>query len=212
MIRLSVALLLISFGAFAADGSANNFVIDGSRPYAYLAFDHIGPRKPTQANDSNVGLWLRIVNNSRVPVVVSTFGLTTGDPGTGVYYEVIPDVIAKVSEGVTVGETGTDCPSRPAGMPNGLPGAELQSATVISPGRDLLFGVSRNSVGPEWFVRVKCALKVGSNDTGPGPYTELDFFEHQIPSGVRSGQTRGDATLRHAPEVLLSHEVGHLKR
>lgn len=185
MIRLLAALLLIQLGGFAAGDSVNNFVIDSSRPYAYLAFDHIGPRKPTQASDSNVGLWLRLVNNSRIPLVVATFGLTTGDPGAGVYYEVVPDVIAKVSENEAVDGSRTDCPSRPSGMPNGLPGSELQSATVVSPGHELLFGVPRNSVGQEWFLRVKCALKAGSNHSGPGPYTELDFFEHQILSSTR---------------------------
>lgn len=190
MIRLSVAVILLRFVSSAADDNISNFVIDPSRPYVYLTFDHIGPRKPTQVNDSNVGIWLRLVNNSHIPLVVVTFGLTTGDPGPGVYYEVIPDVTAKVSEGAAVAESRSGCPGRPAGMPDGLPGAGLQSTTVISPGHDLLFGVPRDSVGPEWFLRVKCALRVGSNRAGPGPYTELDFFEHQIPYGARDRQSR----------------------
>jgi hypothetical protein len=209
MIRLTIAFLLMRLGACAADAVVNDFVIDSSRPYAYLAFDHIGVRKPTQASDSTAGLWLRVVNNSRVPLLVATFGLTTGDPGAGVYYEVIPDVTAKVYAGEVLAGTDTDCAGGPVGMPNGLPGAELQSATVIAPGHDLLFGVPRNSIGPGWFMRVKCTLKVGSNRSGPGPYTELDFFENQIPSDAPGGHHQGNAASVHSPERLANHEAKH---
>ena len=64
-------------------------MIDPSKPYVYLIFDHIGKREPISKHEPATGIWLRLVNNCRVPVIIATFDPGTGDPGLGVYDEII---------------------------------------------------------------------------------------------------------------------------
>jgi hypothetical protein len=164
-----------------------DFVLNPAKSYVYVQFDHVGPRKPLREGEGNVGLWLRIVNNCRVPITVPSFGLTSGDPGVGVLDEVVPDVLTtSVSagrDGLNLSETGTSQPA-PSDPKNSLPqgySAEVSSMTRILPGKDLLFSVPLNHVGDKWFMRVRFVLDVNKPSVGTGPYTYLDFFKAQIP-------------------------------
>src|SRR5712692_3054608 len=68
-----------------------DFVIDPSKHYVYLKFDHVGDREPLSADEPSKGLWLRLVNNCRLPITVATFNTENPgpDPGIGVYDEVV---------------------------------------------------------------------------------------------------------------------------
>jgi hypothetical protein len=177
MPKISLFLALVVLGAAGQD-KPNDFLLDSSRPYVYLKFDHIGPLKPQQEGEGGIGLWLRIVNNCRVPIAVRSFGVNTGDPGVGVLYEVIPiaqpDIVISGDSGIPIGETGGEMQISP---PKGY-SAELSSITRIAPGKDLLFSVPRNHVSNNWFIRVKFWLAIGSS---PGPFSQLDFLEDQVP-------------------------------
>src|SRR5581483_7712034 len=85
-------LVLVAFVAFPASAQQNvtsDFVIDQSKPYAYLKFDHIGPRKPTQSGESDLGLWLKVVNNCRIPIVFRGSSSLPGNPGVTLMDKVI---------------------------------------------------------------------------------------------------------------------------
>ncbi len=69
MKRLLATLLLLTFDTYGQN-PLPRFLLDGSRPYAYLQFDHVGVRKPIEAGEGSEGLWLRIVNNCVVPIAV----------------------------------------------------------------------------------------------------------------------------------------------
>jgi hypothetical protein len=68
-----------------------DFLIDPSKPYVYLETDHIGPRKPGNEHEPNTGIYLRLKNNCRLPIIVSTFGGPIGgtDGEVGVMDEVV---------------------------------------------------------------------------------------------------------------------------
>jgi hypothetical protein len=157
----------------------SDFVLNPAKPYVYLQFDHVGPRKPLRDGEGNVGLWLRIVNNCREPITVPTFGLTSGDPGVGVFDEIIPDML---TTSVTADPSGT-APAAPIRPPEGY-SAEVFSMTHILPGKDLLFSVPLNHVSNQWFMRIRFILDVDKPSLGTGPYTYLEFFETQIPPGA----------------------------
>lgn len=191
--RMTACFMLFALATAYAHSPDKSFVIDGTRPYAYLQFDHIGPRKPLHEGEPLVGLWLRIVNNCRVPIEVKSYGVPTGDPGTGVFDEVIP----LQQDGITVQADSLEVPLStgdkavkefaniaPTKIPQGY-SAELSSATRILPGGDLLFSVPRDHVSRNWFLRVKFTLAVNEPAVGPGPFTELDFFNDQIPTSNR---------------------------
>jgi hypothetical protein len=52
--------------------SGSDFVIDSSKPYVYLELDHVGPREPLRGGEPTAGLWLRLKNNCKLPIVVVT--------------------------------------------------------------------------------------------------------------------------------------------
>jgi len=49
-------------------------------PIAYLKFDHIGPGIPRGADEPAQRIWLRLVNNCRLPIVVGTISVPDGSP------------------------------------------------------------------------------------------------------------------------------------
>jgi hypothetical protein len=76
LLRRCSALLLAltsSLGGLART-TQENFVLDSSKPFVYLKFERIGPRKPVLKAEAPLGLWLRLVNNCRVPIQVGTVG------------------------------------------------------------------------------------------------------------------------------------------
>jgi hypothetical protein len=86
----SVMVLLGMASTALAQISSNNFEIDDTKPYVYIKFDHIGDRKPVNDWESTKGLWLRLVNNCRLPISISVMDPGTGDPGGIVNFEVVP--------------------------------------------------------------------------------------------------------------------------
>jgi hypothetical protein len=205
--RKLACILLFAVAAMYAQSPDTSFVLDGTKPYVYLQFDHVGPRKPLHEGEPSTGLWLRIVNNCKVPIGVRSYGVTTGDIGTGVFDEIIP-----VQQGITVqayfGEISLSTDEKPTQttaneqstkMPEGY-SAELSSVTRVLPGQSLLFSVPRNHVSRDWFLRVKFALAVSKPSVGPGPFTELDFFNEQIPALLGKAD----------PKDTLLHESGHV--
>jgi hypothetical protein len=190
--RKLAAILLIAVATVCAQNPETGFVLNRSKPYVYLQFDHVGPRKPLHEGEPSTGLWLRIVNNCKVPISVRTYGVTTGDIGAGVLDEIIPvdqgiEVQADYGEATVStygGPTQETANRRPENIPEGY-SAELSSMTRVLPGTSLLFSVPRNHVSRDWFLRVKFALAVSPPSVGPGPFTELDFYNGQIPASSR---------------------------
>lgn len=68
MILFAVTLVLASECKSQVQGE--QISIDATKPYVYLVFDHIGPRKPLRIGEPDEGIWLRLVNNSKYPISV----------------------------------------------------------------------------------------------------------------------------------------------
>ena len=208
MKRAIFALLLMATGMYAQSADTS-FVLDGSKPYAYLEFDHLGPRKRLQQGEDSQGLWLRVVNNCKVPIGVRTYGVTSGDLGIGVFDEVIP-----IQQIFSVQADSGEIPleqdkSQPRAqeksqqrIPQGY-SAEVFSVTRVLPGHSLLFSVPRDHVSRDWFMRVKFTLDVSKPSVGTGPRTELDFFNEQIPAALGKAnpkrRSRARSRVPHLP-------------
>jgi hypothetical protein len=181
-----IPLLLICFSiTTSAQVKPSDFVLDSSMPYAYLKFDHVGPRTPLYTGDDPQGLWLRIVNNCRAPITVTWYASPPSGPGVAVIDEVIPVSSAGVRaytdvEGPTIKEIRK---SPPPGY-----SSEVGSLIQIPPGKDLLISVPRNHVSKDWYMRVTFTLDVGQ-PSGTVPRTELDFYEELIPAQVGKAAT-----------------------
>lgn len=191
-------LMLVAASCVAGQQPASDFVLVPSKPYVYLQFDHVGPRKPIQEGETKTGLWLRIVNNCRVPIMVPTFGLTTGDPGVGVLDEVVSNtpmltVFSEQNEVNSSGESssGDSKPKQPAAtagseQPLGY-SAEVFSMTRLLPGKEMLFSVPIDHVGDRWFMRVRFVLDVENPRSSVEPNSYLTFFKAQIPAASVAG-------------------------
>src|SRR5271169_768657 len=84
-------------GAQSADPKTS-FVIDPNRPYVYLKFDHVGPGIPRDESEPKMRIWVRLMNNCRVPIVVSENGTPDGSPKEErqIMYEVVPTVVPSI--------------------------------------------------------------------------------------------------------------------
>jgi hypothetical protein len=81
----------------------SQFLIDVSKPYAYLEVDHVGPRKPVRENEPDVGIWLRMKNNCRIPIGVVAVETQAKSGVNGVILE---DQIVPNAQGPATGGDG----------------------------------------------------------------------------------------------------------
>ena len=74
------------------DASGNAFLIDSTKPYVYLEMDHIGRRKALLSGESEQGIWLRLHNNSNVPITIISIRKKPGkqEPIIALADEVVP--------------------------------------------------------------------------------------------------------------------------
>jgi hypothetical protein len=84
---------------------AKQFVIDTNRPFVYLQFEHVGQSDSKCYDEPTDRVWLRLVNNSAVPIRIMASGAPEDCPydEVRIMYEVIPDRESLViAEGASV--------------------------------------------------------------------------------------------------------------
>src|ERR1700688_454107 len=108
MRRLRYAALIsaLTLRCLAQSGPTPKLVLDEAKPIVYVELDHIGPRPPVEVDEPNRGLWLRLVNNSVVPIEVQTMGTSTDPELT-----LVPDEI--VGRWIRIEESAASEPKRP---------------------------------------------------------------------------------------------------
>lgn len=188
MLLRACVVLALAVQVTAAQGVSNSFVIDASNPYVYLKFDHVGRRVPLSLSEPHEGLWLRLVNNCRVPVVVSLYN--SGPGGLALFDKIIPagPSLSPPMGKATMGQDGqpiehrNESKSKP---PQGY-SAEVSSTTSIQPGKSLLFSVPIDHVSSYWYLEVRVTLTpLGSHEVSE-PETPLSFHWLDIPKDVRA--------------------------
>jgi hypothetical protein len=173
--RIVMATILLStlVASGFAQTSSKQFVIDQSKPYGYLKFDHVGERRPVKEGESSKGLWLRLVNNCYLPITIRTFG--TDDLQVGVDFEVVRAPLHVLSK------------DEPTGVPPVGYRTENPDIKTISPKKDFLFSVPVNSVTKAWYIQVRFDLGLTAPSRGAyHPYSLADFTWYDIPETDRS--------------------------
>lgn len=160
--------------------SSKNFVIDDTKPYVYIKFDHVGTRKPSNDWESTKGLWLRLVNNCRLPISISVMDPGTGESGVALSFEVVPES----------GLFGPDAEQRKK-MPFGY-SFDIGTLVTIPPKGDLLFSVPAESVTKQWYIQVRFQFLLPEPKTKKfvpsgnyDPYLVADFDWDNIPEKYR---------------------------
>lgn len=189
--RWAVIALAFSLSAPVSWGQtvAQGFVVDASKPFVFVEFDHIGMRKPLSPSESQQGLWLRVVNNCRIPIRVDTFDLGTGDPGMAIFDEVVP---VKPYAGY-ITSSGEIHSGVPINVPQGY--VLLNKSVihkVIPPRESLLFSVPANHVQAEWHIQFSFQFDLPERATGQQePISLLKFYWVDIPARYREATTPG---------------------
>jgi hypothetical protein len=187
MKNLALAIMLL-FGASALsqEKSPLDFVLDHSKPYVYLKFDHIGPRKPHQDGEVSTGLWLRVVNNCRIPIVFRASGGLPGDIEEPVLEDEVVEeepllqIVASDPEIEGYRKDEELRQERLKQKPHGY-SSEVSGVVTVQPGKELLFSFPVNHVDEYWYLRVKFALNLERSSVVTGPFTYLPFYKWDIP-------------------------------
>jgi|WetSurMetagenome_2_1015567.scaffolds.fasta_scaffold57805_1 hypothetical protein len=177
-----IYIILFLSSISAKENAALPFLLNSSKPYVYLEFDHAGDRMPIYPNESKKGIWLKFVNNCRIPVTIKTFDPGSGDPGIGVQHEVVPIQSASFS-GSSDDRTKEDALHRDLKPPSGY-SAELATIRTVKPGESVLFSVPLDNLSPNWYLRVEFTLDV-SGQRGGQPYSYAEFRWEKLPKIVR---------------------------
>jgi len=156
----------------AQSGPTPKLALDGARPIVYIAFDHIGARPTVEGDEPNRGLWLRLVNNSVVPIEVQTMTTSTKPELT-----LVPDEI--VGRWIRISESDEPEPKEPPGY-----GTPPGSPELIQPGKSLLFSVPVTHVSRSWYMRVPFRLHLPPIKHGIQPLSYAEFTLEDLPENL----------------------------
>jgi len=179
-LRIAICLALFNLPSLAQE-KPSDFVLDHSKPWAYLRLDHVGPRKPVFRGEGQVGIWLRLVNNCRVPFKLFSLGPGPDDQGVLLLDRVVrPEVGFTISSSIPLEPTPEADQTRlPAGYWGR--GSDLPHIVTVNPGEDVLFSVPRDHVGPQWDMRLEFFLDDGRSSVPTGPSCYVSFSESELP-------------------------------
>jgi hypothetical protein len=177
-------IILVIASSGLAQVTPERFVIDESKPYVYLKFDHIGSREPANSEESTKGLWLRLVNNCNLPIKISVFDVGTRNAGVGVNFEV-------VRRAGWIDPESADHQKMPLGY-----SVDIGMTKRIPPKGDLLLSVPTETVAKDWYIRVRFDFDLPAPKGRYHPYSVVDFTWNEIPERF----TQGD------PSIPIVHE------
>ncbi len=143
--------------------------LDSTKPFVYVKFDHSGPRSPQRSDEPSQGLWLRLVNNSVLPIFMRVHS-SIDDPEMTILEDVVTPQIRRIPK------TGfVDYGPMPHGYATA---ADVTSVLTLKPGENVLFSVPVNHVAPGWFLQVAFQFDVPPVEHGaaqPVCYAAFDW-------------------------------------
>jgi hypothetical protein len=171
--------------------------LDPTRPIVYIEFDHAGPREPIENGEPKQGIWLRLVNNSVVPIDVEAMGTSTNSK-----LVILPDVITPIERRIP--RSGVSREEMPVGYASGMGVAQ-----TIAPGKDLIFSVPANHVSLNWFMQVPFRFSLPPVQKGGQPICYATFIWEDLPESYRDSGMRNPTGATTRPDSTLLHESGH---
>jgi hypothetical protein len=192
MMRTAFMFCVIGIVAFASCRTARTqtapkLALDAAKPFAYIEFDHTGPRQPLEPDEPSRGLWLRLVNNSVYPITLRVHGSLT-DPDAPVVQDIITPQTRMIPK---------------SGLPDYGPipkgyatGSDVASVLTINPGKGVLFSVPVNHVGPGWYLQVSFQFDLPPTENGAAqPVCYAGFTWDDIPEKFRWDGKAGGASF-----------------
>lgn len=194
----AVPILVMMTALTLSSQEVPKVVLNVAKPIVYVEFDHTGPREPVEDGEPKLGLWLRLVNNSVIPIDVEVMNTATKSG-----FLLLPDVITPIEQRIP--QSGPTHERMPLGYASGL-----GTVQTISPGKDLVFSVPVNHVSPNWFMQVPFRFSLPPVKEGGQPICYAPFIWEDLPQSYRelNGGHSGSAETR--PGNTLLHESGHV--
>jgi len=181
---MMIFVLLFAISAFSQDLKPSDFIIDSSKPFVYLKFNHIGLVKPNPDSTAENYLWLKVINNCRLPIVFSSQGPLPGYPGVS-----IEDEVVEQEQGIQV-ISNLDMEDfdkhqelrkeRLKHKPQGY-SFEVSGVVHVQPGKEIIVSFPLNHVDDFWYLRIKFAFDLNRSSASLGPYIYLPFYKWDIP-------------------------------
>jgi hypothetical protein len=145
---------------------------DTAKPFVYIKFDHAGPREPLEQGERPRGLWLKLVNNSEFPIVVSARSSRT-EPELIVLDDIVTPAIREFH-----GPEPMDYGSMPHGYASA---SDISGGTTIEPDKGIVFSIPENHVAPGWFIQVAFQFDMPPLEHGAQPVCYVAFDWDDLP-------------------------------
>jgi len=134
------------------------FLVNKERPFVYLQFDHVG-KEPRFNENEPYRIWLRLVNNCRVPIVIRTSGVPDGSPAgeVGLLHNVVADPPpSRASGGSILGASPklAESPAVTDPMPSGGYDIDVSSTATLRASESLLFSIPINHLSRTWHTEI----------------------------------------------------------
>lgn len=183
MTKIRYALVSVSLGVLCAPVLAQStkmgkdFLIDVSRPFVYIKFDHIGPGAPRNSSEPNSRIWLRLRNNCRIAILVRANGVPDDSPKdeVGLEYDVVANPAIKGMVSFSTSDNGrSETQATRSAQNSGAKGEEIPrgymeevaSLVTIGPGEEILFSMPVNHLSDRWHVEIPFDFELSR---GKGP-------------------------------------------
>jgi hypothetical protein len=173
----ALALISLATSPGARCQSQSKLVLNTTRPFVYVEFDHIGQRVPEADDEPPRGLWLRLVNNSVFPILVRVHNSETVKDRA-----IVEDVVTAVQIRRIPKEGFADYGAMPTGYASAL---DVAGSERIGPGKVLLFSVPINHVAPTWYFQVPFQFDLPPTKHGAQPVCYVAFEWDNIPEKSR---------------------------
>ncbi len=173
----AIGILTIASCCTAQAQTAPKLALDATKPFVYIEFDHSGPRQPLEPDEPSRGLWLRLVNNSVFPIILRVHSSLTDLEMT-----ILEDIITPQTRMIPKSGLPDYGP-----MPRGYAtAAHVTSLLTINPGKEVIFSVPVNHVGPGWFLQVSFQFDLPPVEHGAAqPACYAAFAWDDIPEKFR---------------------------
>jgi hypothetical protein len=137
-------------------------------PTVYITFNRVARREPLRAGESDQGVWLRLHNNTRWPIVLEMNGVPSEYGDAGLFYDVL-------SERKVILEGR----------------CHVCSSNRLSPGRSLVFSLPREDLGKGGAIRISFSYGWEDPDdvfAGREPEHYVYFYASKLPQTSQLGK------------------------
>jgi len=173
----AMSILAIVGCRVAQAQTSPKLALDAAKPFVYIEFDHTGPREPLRPDEVARGLWLRLVNNSVLPIILRAHSSITDPEMTILEDVIVPQMRMIPKSGLP------DYGPMPRGYATG---SDVTSLLTINPGKGVLFSVPVNHVAPGWFLQVSFQFDLPPTEHGAAqPVCYAAFAWDDIPERLR---------------------------